>query len=325
MYPAMPFPSYAKVSRDDIAAMYAWFMQGVAPVVQADRRSDIVWPMSIRWPLAYWGRLFAPEPGEPVPRSADPAVARGAYLVEGLGHCGACHTPRGLAFQEKALTDDDGHAFLSGANVENWIAKSLRGEPAAGLGGWSEGDVVGFLRTGRTERTAVFGGMRDVVEHSMQYLRDDDLQAIARYLKSLPPADARDTAVRFDAAVPAALHAGDESGRGAATYVDSCAGCHRTDGQGYAQVFPALAGNSAVLTADPSSVVQIVLRGAAMPATQSAPSTFAMPAFGWRLGDRQVADVATFVRTSWGNRAPPVTAADVAKVRKALPPPADGR
>jgi len=145
---------------------------------------------------------------------ADPVISRGAYLVEGLGHCGACHTPRALTMQEKALSAADGSAFLSGsAPLEGWIAKSLRGDHKDGLGSWSEEQLVQFLKTGRSDRSAVFGGMSDVVVHSMQYMSQDDLTAIARYLKSLPAVDPQNPPHQYDKQVAEALWNGDDSGR----------------------------------------------------------------------------------------------------------------
>ncbi|MGA9704023.1 c-type cytochrome, partial [Pseudomonas sp.] len=253
-----------------------------------------------------------------VQAAADPAISRGAYLVEGLGHCGACHTPRALTMQEKALSATDGTAFLSGsAPLEGWIAKSLRGDHKDGLGSWSEEQLVQFLKTGRSDRSAVFGGMSDVIVHSMQYMSQDDLAAIARYLKSLPAVDPKDQPHQYDKQVAQALWKGDDSKPGASVYIDNCAACHRTDGHGYTRVFPALAGNPVLQTADATSLINIVLNGGTLPATHAAPSTFTMPAFAWRLSDQEVADVVSFVRGSWGNKGATVSAAQVAHLREA--------
>ncbi|MBK5538169.1 cytochrome c [Pseudomonas sp. TH05] len=318
LYPAMPFPSYARVSDADMQALYAYFMQGVAPVAQDNQDSDIPWPLSMRWPLTAWRWMFAPKVEAQQPNiGADPVVSRGAYLVEGLGHCGACHTPRALTMQEKALSANDGSRFLSGsAPLEGWIAKSLRGDHKDGLGSWSEEQLVQFLKTGRSDRSAVFGGMSDVVVHSMQYMSEDDLTAIARYLKSLPANDPADQPHQYDKQVAEALWKGDDSKPGAAVYIDNCAACHRTDGHGYTRVFPALAGNPVLQSDDATSLIHIVLKGGTLPATHTAPSTFTMPAFAWRLSDQEVADVVNFIRTSWGNQGSKVKAGDVADLRK---------
>ena len=318
LYPAMPYPSYARVSESDMQALYAYFMKGVEPVAQENKDSDIPWPLSMRWPLAAWRWMFAPAVEEhQAQTAADPVINRGAYLVEGLGHCGACHTPRALTMQEKALSAADGNAFLSGsAPLEGWIAKSLRGDHKDGLGSWSEEQLVQFLKTGRSDRSAVFGGMSDVVVHSMQYMSQDDLTAIARYLKSLPAVDPKDQPHQYDKQVAQALWKGDDSEPGASVYIDNCAACHRTDGHGYTRVFPALAGNPVLQTADATSLINIVLNGGTLPATHTAPSTFTMPAFAWRLSDQEVADVVSFIRGSWGNKGAPVNASEVADLRK---------
>jgi len=317
LYPAMPYPSYARVSDDDMQALYAYFMQGVEAVAQPNKPTDIPWPLSMRWPLSIWRGLFAPEvKAWQAPAGADPVVSRGAYLVEGLGHCGACHTPRALTMQEKALSPADGEQFLAGsAPLEGWIAKNLRGDHKDGLGSWSEAQLVQFLKTGRSDRSAVFGGMSDVVEHSMQHLSDADLTAIARYLKTFPPSDPNDTPQVYDKQVAEALWQGDDSKPGASVYIDNCAACHRTDGHGYSRVFPALAGNPVVQTGDATSLIHVVLAGATVPATHAAPSNFTMPAFGWRLSDQEVADVVNFIRTSWGNQGSTVSAAEVKDLR----------
>ncbi|MBC3963154.1 cytochrome c [Pseudomonas simiae] len=318
LYPAMPYPSYARVSDSDMQALYAYFMKGVEPVAQENKDSDIPWPLSMRWPLAAWRWMFAPAVEEHQAQAVvDPVISRGAYLVEGLGHCGACHTPRALTMQEKALSATDGNAFLAGsAPLEGWIAKSLRGDHKDGLGSWSEEQLVQFLKTGRSDRSAVFGGMSDVVVHSMQYMSENDLTAIARYLKSLPAVDPKDSPHTYDKQVAEALWKGDDSQRGASVYIDNCAACHRTDGHGYTRVFPALAGNPVLQTADATSLINILLSGGTLPATHTAPSTFTMPAFAWRLSDQEVADVVSFVRGSWGNTGGAISAAQVADIRK---------
>lgn len=323
LYPAMPYPSYAVVSDEDMQALYAYFMHGVQPVSQANQDSDIPWPLSMRWPLAIWRGMFAPDvmAFQPI-KGQDAVLARGQYLVEGLGHCGACHTPRSLTMQEKALNDSEGSDYLSGSSapIDGWTASNLRGDNRDGLGRWSEDDLVQFLRTGRNDQTAVFGGMTDVVEHSLQHLSPEDATAIARYLKSLGARDPNQVGFKSDDAVAKALWKGDDSKPGASVYVDSCAACHKTDGSGYKRFFPELRGNAVVQAEDPTSLIHIVLSGATLPGVKGAPSSITMPAFGWRLNDQQVADVVNFIRSSWGNSAKQqVSASDVAKVRKTVP------
>lgn len=321
LYPAMPFPSYARLNEVDMRALYAYFMSGrVKAVDEPNRDSTIPWPLSMRWPLTIWRWLFAPK-AVSFDASAYPnaQMARGAYLVQGLGHCGACHTPRSLTMAEKALTDADGLDYLSGgAPIDGYVAKSLRQD---GLARWSAADIVTFLKTGRTNNTAVFGGMADVVQHSMQYMSDDDLKAIAGYLKSLPPKHPHMPDYVYNNHAGDALRNGDASARGALLFINNCAACHRTDGHGYTAVFPALAGNSVVETSDPTSLINIVLQGSTLDSTHAAPSTFTMPGFSKRLTDQQVADVVSFIRLSWGNNASGITAGDVAAQRILIPRP----
>jgi mono/diheme cytochrome c family protein len=321
LYPAMPFPSYARVSDDDMQALYAYFMKGVPAVNQPNKAVDIPWPLSMRWPLASWRLIFAPGQTGPSPGgSTDPVVNRGAYLVEGLGHCGSCHTPRALTLQEKALTDSDGPVFLSGgAPLEGWIAKDLRGSPVTGLGLWREQDIVQFLKTGRNDRTAVFGGMSEVVDHSLQHLSDADLTAIARYLKTLTPGDGtKAVAAVDDGQSEQKLHNLQIDTLGGRVYADNCMACHRSGGQGYPQTFPALAKNAVLNDPAGDSVIRIVLLGATVPTTQTAATTYSMPAFGWRLSNEEVAAVTTFIRHAWGNSGKSVTADEVAEVRKTV-------
>jgi alcohol dehydrogenase (quinone), cytochrome c subunit len=323
LYPAMPYPSYARLRDDDVAALYVYFMHGVAPVHAANRATEIRWPLSMRWPLAIWRKLLAPDPDRLASTAihySDPAVARGAYLVQGLGHCGSCHTPRALTLQEKAL-DESGTDYLAGGQViDGWGAVNLRGNAADGLGGWAKQDLADLLKNGHNLSHAVIGSaMSDVVVHSTQYLRDEDLDAIAAYLKSLPPVRNDPSTFNTNPATARALQAGINDSRGAELYVDNCAACHRTDGAGYLRVFPEIAGNSTVLSEDPTSLIRLVLAGSRSPATAGAPSRLGMPGFASRLSDGDVAKLATFVRQSWGNNASPVREGSVKAIRDSIP------
>ncbi|ANB76349.1 alcohol dehydrogenase [Paraburkholderia phytofirmans OLGA172] len=326
VYPAMPYPSYARITDDDMRALYAFLMNGVTPVKQQNRENGIPWPLSIRWPLKVWSAIFAPDPSHVADAFRDEGdgaaqLARGAYLVQGLGHCGSCHTPRGPALQEKALTDVGNTVYLSGGgSIDGWIAPSLRNEAADGLGSTSPEDIVMFLRSGRTTRVASFGAMNDVVAHSTQYMTDADLRSIAAYLKSLPPHKTGAGPFAYSATVATALYNGRVSTSGAQIYLDRCAGCHRSDGKGNDKAFPALAGNPVLQTADPTSAIHIVLSGASMPATRTAPSAMTMGSYESVLNDQQVADVVSFVQTGWGNQGATATAGQVAKVRKSSRP-----
>jgi len=321
MYPAMPYPSYSRISDDDVAALYAYFMHGVAPVSSKDKAEQIVWPLSWRWPLVYWRWFFAPQTRAFAPGpNEDPVVARGAYLVEGLGHCGACHTPRALTMQEEALTPQDGPRYLSGSEFNGWFAPSLRGEAATGLGRWAGADIEEFLKSGRTDKFAAFGEMGSVVLHSSQFMTADDRAGIAAFLHTLPPAPGGGRVGGAASPSTKAAAGGGVQG-GAQTYVDNCAACHQASGTGRASSFPALAGNPVVNTADPTSLIHVVLAGDTEVHTRAADSRLIMPAFDADLSDRDVANLLTYLRSSWGNRAPPVSPAQVKALRSALAEP----
>jgi mono/diheme cytochrome c family protein len=322
LYPAMPYPSYARLSDADVTALYAYFTKAVAPVHAVNRKPDIPWPLSMRWPLGAWRKLFAPSP-DAAPfdfaRYSDPVVARGAYLVQVPGHCGSCHTPRALTLQEKGL-DETSATFLSGGPViDGWVAVNLRGNPANGLGSWSADDISASLRTGRNHGHAVVGTpMKDVILHSTEDMTDDDVKAISAYLKTLTPATGTSASFTANAKTAQDLAAGKEGSRGAELYIDNCSACHHTDGQGKGRTFPAIAGNPTVLADNPASLIRLVLEGNALPSTITAPSNLGMPGFGWRLSDSEVAELVTFIRQSWGNSAPATSAAAVAPIRRAI-------
>jgi mono/diheme cytochrome c family protein len=322
LYPAMPYPSYASMSDADIAALYTYFMHGVEPAASTEHPNAIPWPLSIRWPVAIWRKLFAPSPDAPAfnaSRYADPIVARGAYLVQGPGHCGSCHTPRALTLQEKALDDSSPSYLAGGFEIGGWVAVNLRGNVGDGLGDWSREDIVATLRTARNAAQAVIGApMSEVVVHSTQNLTETDLQAIAAYLKTLAPSAGDAPKFAANPATAAALAKGHEADRGAELYDDNCSACHHTDGAGSPQALPKIAGNSSVLAQDPNSLIRLVLAGSALPGTTAAPSPLGMPGFGWRLSNEEVAQLLTFIRSSWGNRASSVTAGEVARVRGSL-------
>ena len=320
LYPAMPYPSYVIMPDEDIAAMYAYFMSDVKPVVHKNGDSTIPWPLDMRWPMSWWQLLFASDRDF----VADPRLSelenRGAYLIEGPGHCGACHTPRGLAYEEKsmAMKDHDvNNAFLSGAVIDGWRAKSLRAE-ARGLASWSQDDLEMFFKTGRTDVVAAFGAMGEVIEHSTRYMTNEDIRAMAAYLKQLPPA--KDKILEFEPKediTTAALQAGTDHSRGALLYVENCMVCHRADGQGIPRIFPALAGNSAIFAKNPQSTIQVTLEGGKMPSNDIDVMDFAMPAFN-HLSTDDIVEVLNFIRNGWTNQAPKVTAKEVDHIKDFL-------
>jgi len=315
LYPSMPYPSYAKISDADVAALYAYFMKAVKPVHQVNRAAQIPWYEDVRWALPIWNLLFVDNGSYKPSASHDAQWNRGAYLVQGLGHCGACHTPRGWLFQEKALTQDK-RVYLSGAPLDNWSAADLDGDSAYGLGRWSEAQLVQFLKTGHTAGGTAFGTMIDVINYSTQYLSDADNAAIAHYLKSLPPAHPDAPASwNYDVATAAALGNLQFKTPGSLLYYQYCASCHQSDGGGQVPFIPALSGNPAVIDRDAVSLINITLNGSSPIVVAGDPDYYRMVSFRSLLDDRQTADVLNFMRSAWGNNAVAVTPGQVAALR----------
>lgn len=301
LYPAFPYTAYTKVTRADTDAIFT-YLRSLTPVSNVVDRDSLPFPFSVRASLAAWNALFF-EPGYfvPDPKRSE-AFNRGAYLVEGLGHCGICHTPMNTLGASKS-----GRA-LQANQIDNWTAPNLSNDPRQGLGNWTAADIVQYLRTGQTKNTVASGPMADVITYSTSLMPDTDLHAIATYLKERGAAGV---------AASTAIAAGDTRMKiDEAVFIDTCAACHTKAGAGIEHLFPRLAGNPTVLQDSPTSLIRVILAGAKGAVTSSAPTGAAMPSLGYRLDDAQVAAVVTYIRNSWGNAAPPVSAGDVAGLRK---------
>jgi mono/diheme cytochrome c family protein len=321
LYPSMPYPSYAKLADADVVSLYRFFMKQVPPVHQANLANEIPALLSFRWPLAFWNFIFAPSSGYVAKPDHNAVWNRGAYLVQGPGHCGACHTPRGIGFQEKAL-DDSGASFLAGAELDAWYAPSLRSDIRTGLGTWSTKDIGEFLEHGHNRVGSAFGSMTDVISNSTSYLSESDIQAIAVYLTSLAATSAQQ-AVAYDNVTTDTLRSSPATQPGAAIYASDCASCHGFDAKGFTSYMPALAGNPVVLDENPSSLINVVLNGSVPLVVKGTPDAYRMPQFRQQLSDQDAAEVITFMRNRWGNQAPAVTAAQVAKLRRTTNPTSD--
>lgn len=313
LYPAMPYPDYAKITDADIHALYVYFMQGVKPSAEQPPETDLSFPFSQRWGMRFWNWAFASdEPFRPI-GGATAEVNRGAYLVESLGHCGSCHTPRGIAMNEKALDSSDSR-FLSGGSLNGWEVPSLRGLP-----NWTEQETVDYLATGRNDKAAVGGEMTSVIEHSTSWMSEADLKAISAWIKFTgghPPAPA--PATQAVSATEAKLTAAKNLTTGERLYLDNCGACHFVTGKGAPRIFPQLDQATIVNAGDPTGLIHTILAGAQQPSTAKAPSTLAMPGFASRLNDEEVAQLATFIRQGWSNKADAVNVEQVKEVRESL-------
>ena len=294
LYPAFPYPNFTRLSRDDSDALFA-FLQALPAVEQPHRKPALRFPYDQQAALAVWRALYF------TPHSAPAAASRGEYLVEGLGHCRACHgarNPLGAPLER-------GGAVVT---AQNWYAPSLGAADEAGVAGWSEDEVVALLASGTSARGSALGPMAAVVFQSTQHLRPDDLRAMARYLQSLPQDARRDVP-------PAEPAPADTMARGAELYETHCADCHGERGEGRTGQAPALAGNRSVTMGNGHNLIQVLRHGGFTPATAANPRPYGMPPFGPLLDDGDIAALATFVRQSWGQRAPAVRPLDVMRTR----------
>ena len=320
LYPAMPYPSYAKMSEQDMRALYDFLMNEVEPVNQPNKESEIPTWKSPRWPMVAWNLLYLEDEPYTSKEEQSEEWNRGAYLIQGLGHCGACHTPRGLLFQEKALDESDTD-FLAGAELDHWYASTLNGDINSGLGRMSVEDVAEFLKTGHNRFGTAFGTMVEVVNNSTAHMSDEDVNAMAVYLKSLPPvAEADEEPWEYNPSDAEQLVNLNFEEPGARVYYQYCSTCHATSGKGYYPYQPPLAGNPVVMDKDPASLINITLNGSLRVIAEQGPDVNDMPYFRRLLSDQEVADVVTYIRNSWGNSASPVSAEEVAEIRAATDP-----
>jgi len=322
LYPAMPYPNYAKMTKADVEAMYAYFMKAVPAANVPNKPSEIPSPWNMRWPIMFWNLVFVDfDPYEPV-AGKDEAWNRGAYLVQGAGHCGACHTPRGIAFNEAGYDEGDSD-FLAGAMLDYWSAPNLRQDKLAGLGRWTQEQTVEFFKTGKNQHGSAYGTMVEVINNSTQFMTDADLNAISTYLRALPAIRGSEPDYAYDASTKESLKKRPPETPGALAYLQYCESCHVDDGKGYGTYLAPLAGNTSLVDPDASSSINIILNGSARIVIAGMPDSYRMPPFRSLMNDAQVADVVNFIRNGWGNKAPSVTAAQVKEIRDNTRPASD--
>jgi mono/diheme cytochrome c family protein len=300
LYPAFPYPWFRLTTREDDDAIFA-YLKTTPPVNYTPPQNKLPFYL-FRSAVGGWNVFFFNTEDFRADSTESAEWNRGAYLVNGLGHCGACHTPKG------ALGGDKSKQQFHGGDLDNWIAPDLTSNARTGLGAWSTEDIAEYLKTGRNARAGAGGPMADVITYSTSLLNDTDRRAIAVYLKSQTASPDKSSSS------PDA----DAMKRGAEIYSDACSSCHFEDGVGQPQYFPPLGKNAMLQQANPIAVEHLILAGTRIGTSPTRPSPLSMPSFAWKLDDQEVADVATYIRNSWGNKAEPVSASEVAKARKKL-------
>lgn len=320
LYPAMPYTSYAKLTDEDIHALYVYFMQAVAPVDEEARTTELPFPFSVRSSMAVWNLLFL----DKTPFKPDTAQSaqwnRGAYLVEGLAHCSSCHSPRGLMMQEVG-----GKAF-AGGSLGDWYAPNITSHPISGIGGWTDDELAQYLKTGRVEgKGQAGGGMAEAVTNSLSKLRDDDISAIVTYLRTVPAVADKDATRAAFAWGDAATAPGEPAIRGtdapiasgAVLYSGLCASCHGSRGEGSNDgYYPSLVHNSTVGMVRPQNLVATIIGGIdrEVDGKHVVMPHFSEGSYVQALSDADIAAVASYVRTTFGP-GDQVTAAQVALIR----------
>ena len=300
--PAFPYSNYTLVTRADSDALHA-YLQSLPPAAQPNRPGELRFPYGTQPALAIWRALFF-RPGVFTPdANQDAAWNRGAYLVQGLGHCNACHAPRNALGATPGATDFSGGML----DALGWYAPSLHDPAEAGVQRWSADELRRWLKSGRTEHAAALGPMGEVVLGSTQHLSEADLAAMGRYLQSLP---LRSAARPSPPAAGLALRE-----LGAKLYGRHCADCHGEQGQGVPGIYPALAGNRTVTQTNPANLLRVLLQGGFAPATEAHPRPFGMPPFASELDERELAAIASFVRNSWGQSAGDLRPQDIVRLK----------
>lgn len=301
LYPAFPYPWFKRASRDDDDAILA-FLKTTPAVKYNQPANDLTFPLGFRSIVKGWNLLFLDSHDFQTNPSQSAEWNRGAYLVNGLGHCSGCHTPK------NALGADKSNQGFYGGELDSWVAPDLTSNDRTGLGGWSVDDIAEYLRNGRNAHAGAGGAMADVVTYSTSLMSDEDRHAIAVYIKSRP-------------ASPSTTHAQADAGamsRGAAIYSDACASCHLEDGVGQPGTFPPLGHNAMLQQASATGLEHLILAGGRIGTSASRPSPLTMPSFAWKLSDGEIADVSTYIRNSWGNQAAAIPASEVHAMRHRL-------
>jgi mono/diheme cytochrome c family protein len=298
-YPVFPYPNFTRMTRDDVLAIRA-YLATLAPVRNTPPPPQLDWPYKYRVLMRAWDWLFF-HPRTFTPNPAKSAEwNRGAYLVRGAAHCGACHSPKNWLGANRR-----GHAY-TGSPVAGWYAPRLDGAARSGLKSWSVDDVVEYLQSGRNDHSNADGPMAEVVVNSTSKMSDADVHAMAVFLKELPARSPE----------PAVLPPSQtQMANGEKIYKGACVACHEIDGGGSPRIYPPLPGNANLQSVDPLSTLRIILDGAEALTTPRAPNGASMPAYAGKLSDQDIADVATYIRNAWGNAAPAVSADEVAKAR----------
>ncbi|MBF8999632.1 MULTISPECIES: c-type cytochrome [Vibrio] len=301
LYPAMPYTAYVKFTDQDMHDLWAYFST-VKPVKNdIEETKDMPFPFNVRLSLAGWDMLFFDNTGFTEDKAKGDEYNRGKYLVDGGGHCSACHNPRNFIGAEIKSK------YLQGGNLGTWYAPDLTPNPHNGISEMSVDGIAEYLKTGSNGIAVASGPMAEAVQHSTQYFTDSDLKAIGVYLKALPASEGGKTYPKLDVTKRAGLD-----------YEVNCSACHGLEGEGITGMVPAFAKNKTIAAEDPTNLIHAMLKGTRAPFTHVRTTAAGMPSFAWKMNDKEIADVLNYVRNSWGNTAKEITPDQVAEMRKTV-------
>ncbi|WP_295914630.1 cytochrome c [uncultured Bartonella sp.] len=304
LYPAMPYPNFAQASNEDILAIKAYLFT-LPPVKASLPKNELKFPFNIRFLVIGWNTLFFKKDGFVPDRQQTDEWNRGAYLVEGLGHCGMCHTPKNIFGADKL------DKLYQGAVLQGWYAPEITSDSANGVGAWKNEEVVQYLKTGNNAHAFATGPMGAAVSNSLQHVDEKDLQAIATYLKSVPGSGEIGVKKAMAPDSP-------ELQKGALIFSAHCSACHGVQGEGTKNIAPAFLKPSSIDVRNLTNPVMAVLNGNRATATEKHPTAPTMPSFRNSLSDEDIAAVLNYIRNSWGNSATPIGKDVVFEARKKI-------
>ena len=308
LYPAFPYTAFTKISDADAHALYV-YMKTLTPVATAAPENKMHFPYNQRWALGMWKMMFFTEGRFAADKSKPAQWNRGAYLVQALTHCDACHAPRnflGAEASDFVMSGGEYTAAVPGGEQRVWSTPNLTSAPD-GLHSWSVQDITEYLKTGRNSFTETYGPMNEVIMNSTRNLSEADVQAMAVYLKSLPPSKPESISKPSAQTMQA----------GETLYNVQCGTCHLPTGLGNQDENSGarLAGSPVVQASNPASLINTIIYGPPLPNPPLPKRWKPMEGFGDKLADDEIAALATFIRATWGNDAAAVTADQVAKQR----------
>lgn len=305
LYPAMPYTSYHLMPRQDSDAIHA-YLKTIEPVERDAPQTSLSFPFNVRLGLIGWNMIYAEDLQLQSAEGKSAPWKRGQYMVDVLGHCGECHTPRG----ETGAMELDKR--MAGGVLNGYLAPSLLSDDLAARG-WNHQDLASFLKHGMSAQGTMFNEMYPVFHNSTQHLTDADLAAMATFLLGDQPPEAKALdEVAFDKLSPSAQ-------KGRQQYLNVCAGCHAAQGEGKPHIAVAMRGNTTLRLDDPRNLLRVIEDGIAEQQFTGFERMQPMPGFADKLSDQQLTDLLNYLRQSWGGKPGDLAVSDIQALQAQAP------